>query len=122
MVMDDCADELAVLKSWRKLSTQAADFKKRIKVLEIELDAMALARYETLTPDEIKTLVVDQKWMAALDAALYGELDRVSQTLTGRVKELSERYGKTMPQLAQQVDDLDAKVAVHLTKMGFTWK
>ena len=85
------------------------------------VDAKALARYDTLTPDEVKALVVDHKWMAALDAAVHGELDRVSQALTGRVKELAERYGRTMPALAQQVDELEARVAGHLAKMGFAW-
>jgi type I restriction enzyme M protein len=122
MVVSDSAEELEVLQRWRKLSTQATDLKKRIKTLDAELDAKALARYPTLTPDEVKVLVVDRKWMAALDAAVHGELDRVSQTLTGRVKELAERYGRTMPELAQQVDDLEARMAGHLAKMGFTWK
>ncbi len=118
----DAADELAVLQQWLALSEQASGLKKRIKALDAELDAQALARYPTLTPDEVKALVVDHKWMAALDAAVHGELDRVSQALTGRVKELAERYGRTMPELAQQVDDLEARVAGHLAKMGFAWK
>lgn len=118
----DAADELAVLKQWLALSEQAGTLKKRIKTLDSELDAKALARYPTLTTDEVKALVVDHKWMAALDAAVHGELDRVSQALTGRVKELAERYGRTMPELAQQVENLEARVAGHLAKMGFAWK
>ena len=118
----DAADELTVLKQWLVLSEKASGLKKRLKSLDVELDAKALARYPTLTPDEVKALVVDHKWMAALDAAVHGELDRVSQALTGRVKELAERYGRTMPELAQQVDDLEARVAGHLAKMGFAWK
>lgn len=118
----ESADELAVLKQWLALSEQAGSLKKRIKTLDAELDAKALARYATLTPDEVKTLVVDHKWMAALSAAVHGELDRVSQALTGRVKELAERYGRTMPELTQQVDELEARVAGHLAKMGFAWK
>jgi len=118
----EAADELAVLKQWLALSEQVGRLKRLIKSLDFELDAKALARYDTLTPDEVKDLVVDHKWMAALDAAVHGELDRVSQALTGRMKELAERYGRTMPELAQQVDDLEARVAGHLAKMGFSWK
>jgi len=118
----DAADELAVLKQWLALSEQASGLKKRIKTLDAELDAKALARYPSLTRDEVKALVVDHKWMASLDAAVHGELDRVSQALTGRVKELAERYGRTMPELAQQMDDLEVRVAGHLAKMGFAWK
>jgi len=118
----DTADELAVLKQWLALSEQAGSLKKRLKTLDAELDAKALARYSTLTPDEVKALVVDHKWMVALSTAVHGELDRVSQTLTGRVKELAERYGRTMPELVQEVAVLEARVAGHLAKMGFVWK
>ena len=122
IAMEDAGEELAVLKRWRQLSMRAADLKKQIRTQEADLDAKALARYATLTPDEVKALVVDHKWMAALEAAVHGELSRVSQALTGRVKELAERYGRTMLELAQQVEDLEARVAGHLAKMGFAWK
>ena len=115
----DAADELTVLKAWLALSELVSTRKKRIKVLDAELDAKALAHYPKLTTDEVKALVVDHKWMAALSIAVHGELDRMSQALTGRVKELAERYGRTMPELAQQVEDLEARVAGHLAKMGF---
>jgi len=115
----DAADELAVLKRWLALSEQASALKKHIKSLDAELDAKALAHYPALTPDEVKALVVDHKWMAALDAAVHGELDRVSQALTGRVKELAERYGWTVQKLTKQVKDLEAQVAGHLARMGF---
>jgi len=118
----DAAEELAVLKRWLALSEKASSLKKRIKTLDAELDAKALAQYAKLTPDEVKALVVDHKWMAALSEAVHGELGRVSQALTGRVKELAERYGRTMPELAQQVDDLEARVVGHMAKMGFAWK
>jgi hypothetical protein len=49
--------------------------------------ASVAARYGKLTEDEIKTLVVDDQWLAALAAVVQGELDRVSQTLTGRVRQ-----------------------------------
>ena len=117
----DAADELAVLKQWLALSEQAGALKKRIKALDAELDAKALARYPTLTPAEVKALVVDHKWLAALGAAVHGELDRVSQALTGRVKELAERYGQAMPALTQHVTEMEAQVAGHLVRMGFTW-
>jgi type I restriction enzyme M protein len=117
----DAADELAVLKRWLALSEQASALKRRIKTLDAELDVKALACYSRLTSDEVKVLVVDQKWMAALCATVHGEMDRVSQALTGRVKELAERYGETMPQLVKLVQDLESRVAADLAKMGFAW-
>jgi type I restriction enzyme M protein len=53
-----------------------------------------------------------------LETALRGELDRVGQTLTGRVRELAERYAQPLPALAREIEVLAAKVDGHLAKMG----
>jgi type I restriction enzyme M protein len=70
---------------------------------------------------EIKTLVVDDKWLTTLATAVQGELDRVSQTLTGRIRQLAERYATPLPKLVEEVDVLSARVAEHLKKMGAVW-
>lgn len=37
----------------------------------------------------------DDKWLAALSTAIHGEMHRISQALTQRVKELADRYRHT---------------------------
>jgi len=118
----DAMDEAAVLSDWLKLNGDETDLKKRLKEAEAALDAKAYAKYQTLSDTEIKALVVDDKWLAALDRDIHGEMDRVSQQLTQRVKELAERYEAPMPQMVNHVAELEAKVNRHLTKMGFSWK
>ena len=118
----DAKDEAAVLKDWLKLKGEEADVKKRLKEAEAALDDQAYAKYPKLTEAEIKALVVDDKWLAALDAAIHGEMDRVSQQLTQRVRELAERYETPMPQMVGRVAELEAKVDRHLETMGFAWK
>src|SRR6266567_300227 len=86
----DAKDEAAVLNDWLTFNGEETDLKKRIKEEEAALDAQAYAKYSKLTEFETKTLVVDDKWLAALDAAIHGEMDRISQALTQRVKELAE--------------------------------
>ena len=105
---------LALLAEEAKALTKAGD-------LQDELDQKVLAKYGSLTEDEIKTLVVDDKWLAALAADVQGELDRVSQALTGRVKQLAERYATPLPKLTDEVEALSARVAGHLKKMGAAW-
>ncbi|NJL28131.1 MAG: N-6 DNA methylase [Thermoanaerobaculia bacterium] len=112
--------EAVVLREWLKLNAQEADLKKCIKVLESGLDLEAYAKYLKLTENEVKRLVVEDKWLAALDAAIHGEMDRVSQQLTRRVKELAERYETPLPQMASRVAELEAKVSRHLERMGFS--
>jgi type I restriction enzyme M protein len=88
---------------------------------EPQLDTLAYAKYPQLTPAEIQALVIDDKWMAALTASVQAELDRLSQTLTGRLRELAERYANPLPELASEVEALTAKVAGHLGRMGVIW-
>jgi len=118
----DAKDEVAVLSDWLKLNGDEADLKKRLREAEASLDNKAYAKYPTLTESEIKQLVVDDKWLAALDKDIHGEMDRVSQQLTRRVKELAERYETPLPEMVNRVADLEAKVNRHLHKMGFSWK
>lgn len=117
----EAKDEAAALNAWLKLNSEEADLKKRLKDAEADLDATTYARYPKLTEAEIKTLVVDDKWMAALGAAIHGEMDRVSQQLTERVKELTERYEQPLPLLASRDVEVAARVASHLKTMGFSW-
>jgi type I restriction enzyme M protein len=119
---NDAKDEAAVLSDWLEVNSEEADLKRRLKLAEVALDAQAYAGYPKLTEAEIKTLVVDDKWLAALDAAIHGEMDRVSQQLTQRVKELAERYDTPLPQMIDRATELEAKVNRHLERMGFSWK
>jgi type I restriction enzyme M protein len=113
--------EADVLGEWLRLAGDEADLKKALKDAEAVLDAKGYAKYPKLTEAEVKTLVVDDKWLAALDTAIRGEIDRVSQGLTQRVKELAERYETPMPQMVKRTADLEAKVNRHLERMGFSW-
>ncbi len=119
---EDAKEEAAVLNDWLKLNGEEAELKRRLKLAEAALDAQAYAKYPKLTEAEIKTLVVDDKWLAALDAAIHGEMDRVSQQLTQRVKELAERYETPLPQMVSSVAELETTVNHHLQTMGFVWK
>jgi len=98
------------------LDEQSA-LKTRIKDADAALDKLAYDKYPQLTVEEIKTLVVDDKWLAALAAGMQAELDRVSQTLTGRIRELAERYETPLPQLVDIVAELTDRVDNHLKRM-----
>jgi type I restriction enzyme M protein len=117
----EAKEETAVLNDWLRLSDEEADLKKRLKDAEAALDSEAYAQYPKLKQAEIQALVVDDKWLAALDAAIHGEMDHVSQALTHRVKDLAERYETPVPQMASRVVELEAKVSHHLERMGFAW-
>jgi type I restriction enzyme M protein len=116
------ADEHKALEDYAALLDNQLDAKGRLKAAQDDLEAKLDAKYPKLTEDEIKTLVVDDKWLATLATAVQGELDRVSHTLTGRIRQLAERYATPLPQLTDEVAALAARVDGHLEKMGAVWK
>jgi type I restriction enzyme M protein len=115
----DAKDEIAVLKQWLELSEKETELKRAVKELDAELDNKAYKKYPALSVDEIKSIVIDDKWMTHLASTVHSELDRVSQKLTSRIRELAERYVVPLPKMVDEVEELAARVEKHLKKMGF---
>ncbi|MGN0920201.1 MAG: N-6 DNA methylase, partial [Cellvibrio sp.] len=114
-------DEIATLKQARKLFETEIEAKKNLKDAQEKLDQLVFKQYPALSEAEIKTLVVEDKWLASLEAAITAEIERVTQTLANRVKELEERYAEPLPAITSSVENLSEKVAEHLKAMGLEW-
>jgi type I restriction enzyme M protein len=117
----DAQDEIKTLKAYAGLIEQEATASKKAKDAQKALDAKVAAKYAHLTVADIQTLVVQDKWLAALTASVQSELDRVSQCLTGRIRQLAERYATPLPALGDEVEVLAGRVDEHLKTMGFVW-
>jgi len=117
----EAADERKVLTEYLGLAEKAAATRGKVNDAQDALTAKVAAQYGQLTEDEIKKLVVDDKWLTTLAATVQGELDRVSQTLTGRIRQLAERYATPLPQITDEVVALASRVDGHLKKMGVLW-
>jgi type I restriction enzyme M protein len=117
----EAKEELEILDYYLKLSEQLAEANKKIKEFSSDLDKQVLAKYKSLTEDEIKVLVVEDKWMNTIENSVLNEMQRISQRLTARVKELAERYELTLPSVLNEVKSLEEKVNAHLSKMGYLW-
>jgi type I restriction enzyme M protein len=117
----EAKEESAVLRRWLELSESEATLKRAVKEQDAALDRLAYEKYPTVTESDVKPLVVDDKWMAYLSAALRGDLDHVSRTLTERVRELAERYATPLPELINEIEVLSDRVTGHLVAMGASW-
>ncbi|WP_259015525.1 HsdM family class I SAM-dependent methyltransferase [Emticicia fluvialis] len=115
------AEELQVLKKYLKLVDDQSELNKKLKEDTTALDIKVIERYKSLTEVEIKQLVVDDKWMANIERSIKTEMERISQRLTQRIKELAERYEMPLPQQTKVVVELEEKVIAHLQEMGFVW-
>jgi type I restriction enzyme M protein len=111
-------EEKAALKQAKALFDAEADSKKALKEAQDQLDRAVFKHYATLSEDDIKTLIVNDKWHATLQSRIQAEIERIIQQLANRVKELEERYTESLPAISQSVDALSLKVAAHLKAMG----
>ena len=116
----ESSEERKVLTRCLALIEAESEAAKAVKEARAALDQQVLARYATLTEDEVKTLVVEDKWFASIRAEIEGEEQRLTQQLAGRVKELEDRYAKPLPMLEEEVAALSEKVDGHLKKMGLS--
>ena len=117
----EAQDEIKALKTYAALLELEATASKKAKDAQKALDAKVAAKYEHLTVADIQALVVQDKWLATLTASVQGELDRVSQALTGRIRQLAERYATPLPSVGDEVEVLASRVDEHLKAMGFVW-
>ena len=116
--MQDSDEEHDALEHCLSLIEAKSKSDKAVKEAQLALDEQVLARYTTLTETEIKQLVIDDKWFATIQAVVTGEVQRLTQNLTERVKELEERYAQPLPVLAEEVEEYSVRVEEHLQGMG----
>lgn len=114
------AEEAPLLQQVAKVVAAETAAKKAVKEAEEALTEATLKKYPDLTEAEIRTLVVDDKWLTDIAELIESEIEARTEQLTARVRVLTERYGHTLPELKTEVETLAAKVAGHLTAMGFT--
>ena len=94
--------------------------KKALKDAQKALEQKVWDKYKTLSDDDLKAMVVDDKWISHLEHAVQNEMQRISQRLTQRIKELADRYETPLPTINKEVTELEKKVNAHLAKMGYS--
>ena len=114
-------EELKALQDYKNLLEKQTEIKNKLKISLDGLNIKVENQYAKLNEEEIKSLVVKNKWLAYLSAAVQSELDRVSQVLTSRINELAHRYSTPLPKLTKEIEELSTKVKEHFKKMGVTW-
>ena len=117
----DADEERTLLTRFLALADKEASSSKAVKEAKRTLDAKVTAKYPTLTEADVKSLVVDDKWLAGLAADVQSELDRVSSALTGRIQQLADRYATPLLVLTCDAEALAKRVDEHLKQMGAAW-
>ena len=103
-------EEAKLLKQVAKLMAAETAAKKAAKEAEEALTEATLKKYPELTEEEIRALVVDDKWLTDIAELIEAEIEARTEQLTARVRVLTERYGHTLPEMAIDSATLEGKV------------
>ena len=111
-------DEVKAIEHLLKLYDAESAAKKAAKEAQAKLDLATLKKYGNLTEDEVKTLVLHDKWQAMVVSRVFAEVEDLTLALVERVQLLGQRYGATLDELDHKVKNVGTKVAAHLVAMG----
>lgn len=108
----ECAQE-----ALERLNKEAVA-KKVAKEAQADLDLATLKKYGELTEEDVKQLVLEEKWRAAIFSRVVGQVEALTFGLVARIQELGERYAATVGDLEEQLHRLQSQVTLHLVEMG----
>lgn len=111
-------DEIAALEHLLKLYDTEAAGKKVVKAMQDTLDKKTLAKYGDLSENDIKAIVLDDKWATTVASRVLAEAEALTLALVGRIRVLGKRYAETTSALETRLASLEARVAAHLAAMG----
>lgn len=111
--------ERAILQTAQTLITQGKAAKDAAKTQSEDLSLAIFKQFSQLSEEEIKQLVVHDKWLATLQSRIENRLENAIQQLISRLNTLEDRYRSPMAELEREVEKWQNKVDAHLKNMGF---
>lgn len=114
-------DEITALKTCLGLVKKEATCKSALKTAKNELDQLVFEKIPELSLNELKDLLVNDKWFQSVETNITEEIERITQHLAGRVKTLEERYAEPLPTLEKDVEKYTSLLEGHLKQMGLSW-
>ncbi len=111
-------DEVNALKHLLKLYDAESAARRAVKDAQEELDLVTLKKYGNLTEQDIKALVLHDKWSNTISTRIASTVDQLTAVLVNRIQELGIRYSDTVASQMAELNRHDAKVVGHLAAMG----
>ena len=109
------------VKVWNQYLSLCGKKKEASKVLAAQVDALTdnvRKKYDTLTADGIRDLVINDKWLQELKGRSEAENKRVCESISSQVLVLNERYAKPLPKINEDIAKLSGEVDGYLKSMG----
>lgn len=115
------SEEYKILFTYTEFLAKVKEYTKIVKELNIALDEAEKDKYAELTIDEVKELLVNQKWYYTIFDGISELYSATSHSMANKISELANRYADTLPSIEKEVEEYEAKVKSHLERMGFEW-
>lgn len=115
-------EEFDVLVAYSRFNKELKDANKQLKDLKQALDTLARNKMRVLTDQEIKEIVINNKWSRSIYDGIDSLYTRISHGLANRILELAERYEDTLFEIEDGVKKYENQVKEHLRKLGFIKK
>lgn len=111
------------LKAWAEMLEKYArkkEITKEISSLVDDLTEKVRAKYDTLSADEIRDLVIDDKWLYEFRNRSEAEIKRVCESISSSIAVLNKRYAKPLPAINADLERLSNEVNSYLKAMGIS--
>ena len=109
------------VKVWNKYLDLCGKRKEVSKTLSALVDTLTdkvRKKYDAFTADDIRIIVVNDKWLKDLKGRSEAENKRVCESISSQVSELNERYVKPLPVINEDIARLSGEVDGFLKAMG----
>ena len=113
--------DAATVKVWNKYLELCGKKKEVSKALAALVEALTenvRKKYAAFTADDIRILVVNDKWLKVLKGRSEAENERVCESISSQVSVLNERYVKPLPKINDDIARLSGEVDGFLKAMG----
>ena len=113
--------DATTVKVWNKYLELCGKKKEVSKALVALVDALTenvRKKYDAFTAEDIRNLVVNDKWLKELKEHSEAENKRVCESIASQVSVLNERYVKPLPIINGDIDRLSGEVDGFLKAMG----
>jgi len=115
-------DEKEAINEYNVLAEAEEALKDKRKTKESELVELIVQKYSTLEENDVKSILIENKWIKAIKEVVEGELDSTILKLSKRLSELNDRYLAPLPSIERERDELSKRVKAHIKKMGVNWQ
>ncbi len=109
-VPEDDKDECDELEHFLLLLSQIKEIKDKQKVLIKELDKKLEEKYPELSIDQIKELVIKEKWLGSLRSGISSLYNSLSTNLANKLISLHDKYAFTLEDVSSNIVDTEMEL------------